>query len=702
MNYSTYRFSLDVNSTQAQVSIPTPLGDTGRVWCISLTNGGTPYTIEDGCLAMVSIKRPTGTHFEAFCIIENNTTIKYSFAQNENTAVAEGIHDCQVTLYDAEGTKITSPRFSMVVSDRVVNSDDINITDEDMSVVDNMIAREAARSAAEEARVSAESARVDAESVRVAAETTRNQAMDDAVKKSNEAYQTANNTMAALERKVAAGDFDGAPGTSATHSWDGTVLTITSASGTSSQELKGEKGDRGERGFQGERGPAGQGFSISKTYASVEQMNAGFESDDVPLNGFVLIDTGNINDEDNAKLFVKLESGYSYLTDLSGSQGIKGEKGESYVLTEEDKAAIVDKVVPTVSEDFGTRLTAVEGKIEDIDDKLKNPTSTLPAVTESDNGKVLSVVGGAWAAAEAVSGEIPFFDLAEMGLPEVPSNGTTANLTVDTTEIKSALDNGCVKFAVNAEDTGRVEIVMNKYSVDAYGIYLCLYNTPDGAFMLMIADGAIQASIIPLSSLPAVSETDNGKVLGVSGGTWTPITPAAGGVASWNDLTDKPFGDNADGTVTQLDNKYLAIFDHQAASQTDILPETSVSFVSGEGAPEAVAVLADGETYHVAWNGTVYVLTAKGVVFDGIAGIAIGNTSIIGAGDDTGEPFVLGYAPDYDMNVFVTQAAEDATHNVRIYQSTEETYTVKEKNLPMDIIRRVVDDYINEALGGDY
>lgn len=127
------------------------------------------------------------------------------------------------------------------------------------------------------------------------------------------------------------------------------------------------------------------------------------------------------------------------------------------------------------------------------------------------------------------SGEIPFFDLAEMGLPEVPGNGTTANLTVDTTEIKSALDNGCVKFAVNAEDTGRVEIVMNKYSVDAYGIYLCLYNTPDGAFMLMIADGSLQASVVSQSTIPPVTSDDNGKVLTVVDGVWSLATPTGGG-----------------------------------------------------------------------------------------------------------------------------------------------------------------------------
>ena len=39
-----------------------------------------------------------------------------------------------------------------------------------------------------------------------------------------------------------------------THSWNGTVLTITSDSGTSSADLQGGKGDTGPRGPQG---PAG-------------------------------------------------------------------------------------------------------------------------------------------------------------------------------------------------------------------------------------------------------------------------------------------------------------------------------------------------------------------------------------------------------------------------------------------------------------
>ena len=108
---------------------------------------------------------------------------------------------------------------------------------------------------------------------------------------------------------------DGVDGVSATHSWNGTILTVTSASGTSSVDLKGEKGDKGD------------GFKIERTFNSVVAMNAGFYSDGVPLHGFVLIETGNVNDEDNAKLFVKGVAQYHYLTDLSGAQGIKGEDG---------------------------------------------------------------------------------------------------------------------------------------------------------------------------------------------------------------------------------------------------------------------------------------------------------------------------------------------------------------------------------------
>ena len=103
----------------------------------------------------------------------------------------------------------------------------------------------------------------------------------------------------------------------------------------------GAKGDRGEtgavgpQGAEGAQGPAGprgekgDPFSIAKVYKSVAEMNSGYAADGVPQGGFVVINTGNVEDEDNAKLFYKGTAKYEYLTDLSGAQGMTGPKGET-------------------------------------------------------------------------------------------------------------------------------------------------------------------------------------------------------------------------------------------------------------------------------------------------------------------------------------------------------------------------------------
>lgn len=105
--------------------------------------------------------------------------------------------------------------------------------------------------------------------------------------------------------------------------------------------IKGEKGERGPQGFTGERGPigpqgpqgdigpqglqgiAGKGFSIAATFSSVAAM----DGTDLQTNDFVLIDTDDVDDPDNAKLYYWNGSAFHFLTDLSGSQGIQGEQG---------------------------------------------------------------------------------------------------------------------------------------------------------------------------------------------------------------------------------------------------------------------------------------------------------------------------------------------------------------------------------------
>ena len=57
---------------------------------------------------------------------------------------------------------------------------------------------------------------------------------------------------------------DGKDGISVSHTWNGTSLSITSASGTSEMDLKGEKGDQGQIGPQGPQGPAGQDYVLTQ------------------------------------------------------------------------------------------------------------------------------------------------------------------------------------------------------------------------------------------------------------------------------------------------------------------------------------------------------------------------------------------------------------------------------------------------------
>lgn len=75
----------------------------------------------------------------------------------------------------------------------------------------------------------------------------------------------------------------------------------------------------------GPQGETGKAFSIYKTYPTIEAMNA--DAANVPEGSFVLI-ASTEDDPDNAKLYVKATDAFTYLTDMSGAQGIQGEPGK--------------------------------------------------------------------------------------------------------------------------------------------------------------------------------------------------------------------------------------------------------------------------------------------------------------------------------------------------------------------------------------
>ncbi|MCB2297808.1 hypothetical protein [Clostridium tagluense] len=94
--------------------------------------------------------------------------------------------------------------------------------------------------------------------------------------------------------------------------------------------LKGETGApgaTGATGIQGIQGIQGNAFSIAKVYASIAAMNIGYSTDGILQGKFVMIDTGNVADADNAKLYVRGVSNYTFVTDLSGATGVQGPQG---------------------------------------------------------------------------------------------------------------------------------------------------------------------------------------------------------------------------------------------------------------------------------------------------------------------------------------------------------------------------------------
>lgn len=95
------------------------------------------------------------------------------------------------------------------------------------------------------------------------------------------------------------------------------------------QGPKGDQGPQGPQGIQGPKGDQGEPFKIQKIYDSISAMNSGYATDGVPIGGFVIIDTGSVEDPDTGKLYCKGSSAYQYITDLSGSQGIQGPKGDT-------------------------------------------------------------------------------------------------------------------------------------------------------------------------------------------------------------------------------------------------------------------------------------------------------------------------------------------------------------------------------------
>ena len=132
MNKSIHRISLDVHDTGSQVSISVKKGDTARSLYITLQENGKPYHISNACSAVFTAIKPDGNYLFNMCNIKDNI-ISYNFT--EQTVPIPGKVLCEITLYDTNKERITSPRFDIVVDDTVYNGEQIVSSNEADSLI---------------------------------------------------------------------------------------------------------------------------------------------------------------------------------------------------------------------------------------------------------------------------------------------------------------------------------------------------------------------------------------------------------------------------------------------------------------------------------------------------------------------------------------------------------------------------------------
>lgn len=131
----------------------------------------------------------------------------------------------------------------------------------------------------------------------------------------------------------------------------------------------------------------GDAFTYKKEYPSVEAMEADWGTADVKLGEYVLINTNNVEDPDDAKVYLKTQEGWKFIVDLSGIQGIQGWSAyevavkHGFVGTEEewvqslkqpaldaaaealDAKAQVEATEQAVKEAEALRVTAEQGRV---------------------------------------------------------------------------------------------------------------------------------------------------------------------------------------------------------------------------------------------------------------------------------------------------------------------------------------------------
>jgi len=91
----------------------------------------------------------------------------------------------------------------------------------------------------------------------------------------------------------------------------------------------GYTGSKGDIGYTGSKGDTGLGFNIAKTYTSVANLSSDTSPSGIATGEFAIIENGSLTDSENSRLYLWNGSAYSFVSDLSGTIGFTGSKGDT-------------------------------------------------------------------------------------------------------------------------------------------------------------------------------------------------------------------------------------------------------------------------------------------------------------------------------------------------------------------------------------
>jgi hypothetical protein len=89
----------------------------------------------------------------------------------------------------------------------------------------------------------------------------------------------------------------------------------------------GARGYSGSAGYIGSKGDTGLGFTIAKSYLSVAALTADTSPTGIVTGQFAIVNTGDVQNAENSRLYLWTGSAYNYVNDLSGAAGITGPAG---------------------------------------------------------------------------------------------------------------------------------------------------------------------------------------------------------------------------------------------------------------------------------------------------------------------------------------------------------------------------------------